>query len=122
MKIIPSQDYVVIHPIEKQELQTESGVIVPKGAMEESNNVLYARVIAVGPGKVTSDGVRVELPYKPGDYIAMMVGVPVCVVEQHQLITTRGKAKAKTAIVSAQYILAKIEVEEGETVRFTDPR
>jgi chaperonin GroES len=58
-KISPLWDYVLLKRLEKP---TGSGMIVlPDTAVEES---LYAKVLAVGPGDISSKGVRIPMSVK----------------------------------------------------------
>jgi chaperonin GroES len=61
----PLGDRVVIKAIE-QESQTKSGLYVPDSAKERPQE---GNVIAVGPGRVTDEGKRVEMDIKAGDIV-----------------------------------------------------
>jgi chaperonin GroES len=58
-------DRVVVKAIEA-ETQTKSGLFVPDTAKERPQE---GTIIAVGPGRVTEDGKRVEMDVKVGDTV-----------------------------------------------------
>jgi chaperonin GroES len=61
----PLGDRVVVKAIEA-ETQTKSGLFVPDTAKERPQE---GTIIAVGPGRVTEDGKRVEMDVKVGDTV-----------------------------------------------------
>ena len=61
----PLGDRVVIKAAE-QESQTKSGLFVPDTAKEKPQE---GSVLAVGPGRVTEDGKRVDMEVKVGDVV-----------------------------------------------------
>jgi len=65
MKVKPLQDRILIKRVE-EEAKSRGGIIIPDSAKEKPQEGL---VIAVGPGKVTESGTRVECEVKPGDRI-----------------------------------------------------
>lgn len=64
-KLQPLGDRVVVKAIEA-ETQTKSGLYVPDTAKERPQE---GSVIAVGPGRVTDDGKRIEMEVKVGDTV-----------------------------------------------------
>jgi chaperonin GroES len=58
-------DRVVVKAIEA-ETQTKSGLYVPDTARERPQE---GSVVAVGPGRVTDDGTRIEMEVKVGDTV-----------------------------------------------------
>jgi len=58
-------DRVVVKAIEA-ETQTKSGLYVPDTAKERPQE---GSVVAVGPGRVTDDGKRIEMEVKVGDTV-----------------------------------------------------
>jgi len=58
-------DRVVVKAIEA-EAQTKSGLYVPDTAKERPQE---GSVVAVGPGRVTDDGKRIEMEVKVGDTV-----------------------------------------------------
>ena len=56
---------IVIKAVE-QESQTKSGLYVPDPAKEKPQE---GNVLAVGPGRVTDDGKRIDMDVKVGDVV-----------------------------------------------------
>ena len=65
MKLVPLADRVVLKQVEAEEV-TKSGIVLPGSAKEKPQT---AEVIAVGPGTVDKDGVKVEMQVKAGDKV-----------------------------------------------------
>lgn len=65
MKVKPLQDRLVVKRLAEEE-KTKGGIIIPDAAKEKPQE---ARVIAVGPGKVTDNGQRVAPEVKAGDKV-----------------------------------------------------
>ncbi|MBP2675437.1 MAG: groS2 [Deltaproteobacteria bacterium] len=65
MKVKPLQDRILIKRVE-EESKSRGGIIIPDSAKEKPQEGL---VVAVGPGKVTDNGTRVECEVKVGDRI-----------------------------------------------------
>ena len=66
MKIKPLADHVLIKPIEEEE-KTKTGILLPETAEKEKPE--QGEVIAVGPGKRTSEGKLIPLEVKKGDKV-----------------------------------------------------
>jgi len=64
-KLQPLADRLVVKPIEKEEM-TKGGIYLPDTAKEKPQE---GEVIAVGPGKMTDDGKRIEMELKVGDRV-----------------------------------------------------
>ena len=64
-KLQPLADRLVVKPMAKEEV-TRSGIVIPDTAKEKPHE---GEVVAVGPGRVTDDGKRVEMDVKVGDII-----------------------------------------------------
>lgn len=64
-QIRPLADRIVIKPLEETE-QMRGGLYIPDTAKEKPQQ---GEVVAVGPGKLTDDGKRVELEVKQGDRV-----------------------------------------------------
>ncbi len=64
-KIKPLFDYVLIRPVEEEEV-TPSGIVIPDTAKEKPQ---IGEVVAVGPGKVGKDGKNVPLQVKVGQKV-----------------------------------------------------
>jgi chaperonin GroES len=65
MKVRPLGDRVLLKRIEAEE-QVKGGIIIPDTAKEKP---LEAKVVAVGPGKVTDDGKKVSMEVKVGNRV-----------------------------------------------------
>ena len=64
-KIQPLADRVLVKPVEKEEM-TKSGIYLPDTAKEKPQE---GEVLAVGPGKISDDGKRIEMDLKVGDTV-----------------------------------------------------
>lgn len=65
MKVKPLQDRILVKRIEAED-KTEGGIIIPDAAKEKP---IEAKVVAVGPGKRTEEGKRIEPAVKEGDVV-----------------------------------------------------
>lgn len=65
MAIRPLDDRIVVTPIEAAK-KTAGGILLPDSAKEKPHR---ARVVAVGTGRLSDNGQRVELSVKEGDTI-----------------------------------------------------
>jgi chaperonin GroES len=65
MNIKMLEDRVLVKPLEAEE-KTAGGIIIPDNAKEKPQK---GEVIAVGPGKVTDSGVKIETTIKKGDKV-----------------------------------------------------
>lgn len=65
----PLLDRILIQfdPTEDDEREVVPGVIAPAKAVDDVHQ--WGTVLAVGPGRVTSEGTRVPLQVKPGDRV-----------------------------------------------------
>ncbi|MFC1872187.1 co-chaperone GroES [Chloroflexota bacterium] len=61
----PLSNWIVVKPIEKEE-KTKSGIFLPDTAKERPQE---GKVLAVGPGRVTDEGKRIEMDLKIGDIV-----------------------------------------------------
>ncbi|MSQ12340.1 MAG: co-chaperone GroES [Dehalococcoidia bacterium] len=64
--LVPIADRILLKPL-KEKHQTSSGLLLPETAPEKA--LLEGEVVAVGPGRLTSEGVRVPMSLKPGDHV-----------------------------------------------------
>lgn len=64
-QVRPLADRIVIKPLEDTE-QMRGGLYIPDTAKEKPQQ---GEVVAVGPGKLTDEGKRVELEVKQGDRV-----------------------------------------------------
>lgn len=65
-KFNPLHDRVLVERIEVGDDKTEGGIIIPDAAKEKAQT---GKVIAVGPGKVTTEGKVVPPQVKTGDVV-----------------------------------------------------
>lgn len=68
-KIIPLGDNVVLEIVEQQ--KTRSGLYIPDKARGNQRDAILAKVRAVGPGRVSEYGVKMEVHCKVGDYVLL---------------------------------------------------
>lgn len=65
-KLTPLRDYIVLEPVAEKEV-TESGIVIPQDSNKDRPE--QGTVVAVGPGKVLSDGTKIEMDVKKGDVV-----------------------------------------------------
>jgi chaperonin GroES len=65
MDVRPLEDRVIIKPLEAEE-KTAGGIIIPDNAKEKPQK---GEVAAVGPGKYSDSGTRIEMSVKNGDKV-----------------------------------------------------
>ena len=65
LKVKPLADRVVVKPLEDEE-QMRGGLYIPDTAKEKPSQ---GKVVAVGPGKVSEDGTRLEMDVSTGDTV-----------------------------------------------------
>ncbi len=66
MKLKPLSDRVVIEPITEDE-KTKSGIVLPDTIDKEKPE--QGKVIAIGPGRILTDGKRAVMTVKVGDKV-----------------------------------------------------
>lgn len=66
MSVRPLGEFVVVEPI-KESKTTQSGIVLPE--YYESESLKKAKVIAVGSGRHTTDGVLIPLDVVVGDIV-----------------------------------------------------
>ena len=83
-QIRPLADRVVVKPLEETE-QMRGGLYIPDTAKEKPQQ---GEVVAVGPGKMTDEGKRIEPEVKPGDRVlyGKYSGAEVTVADEQYLI------------------------------------
>ena len=84
MQILPLADRVVVRPLEETE-QMRGGLYIPDTAKEKPQQ---GEILAVGPGRVSDDGKRIEMDLKAGDRViyGKYSGTEVTVSEEEVLI------------------------------------
>ena len=65
LKVKPLGDRVIIKPMPQEE-KTKGGVILPDTAKEKPQQ---GEVVAVGKGRITDDGKKIEMEVKAGDKV-----------------------------------------------------
>ena len=65
IKLEPLADRLVVRPVEREGV-TKGGIILPDTAKEKSQE---AKVLAVGPGRLSEDGKRIAMDVKVGDIV-----------------------------------------------------
>jgi chaperonin GroES len=65
MKIRPLQDRVVVKRMEEEQ-KTKGGIIIPDAAKEKPSEGI---IVAVGKGKVATDGKLIKMDLKEGDKV-----------------------------------------------------
>ena len=61
----PMADRVIVKPIEKEEV-TKGGLVIPDTVKERPQE---GEIIAVGPGRLSEDGMRIPIDVKKGDRV-----------------------------------------------------
>ena len=86
VKLEPMADRMVVKPIEKEEV-TKGGIVLPDTAKEKPQE---GEVLAVGPGRMSDDGVRIPMDIKKGDIVLYSkYGGTEVKVEDEELIILR---------------------------------
>ena len=62
----PLGNRVVVEPLEGEEQMSAGGIYIPDTAKEKPQE---GKVVAVGPGRITYDGKRVEMEIQVGDTV-----------------------------------------------------
>jgi chaperonin GroES len=85
MNVKPMEDRVLLKPMEA-ETKTLGGIIIPDNAKEKPQK---GEVIAVGPGKITDKGQKIEMTLKKGDKVlyGKYSGTEITIDGQEYLIT-----------------------------------
>ena len=65
IKLQPLADRLVVKPIEREEV-TKGGIFLPDTAKEKPQE---GEVLAIGPGKMSDEGKRIEMDIKVGDVV-----------------------------------------------------
>lgn len=69
MNLKPLYERIVVKMKDKQEIKTEAGITYTQNMSLSKNTVLQGEVVAVGDGRLMSDGTLVPLKVKVGDII-----------------------------------------------------
>jgi len=92
-KLQPLGDRVLVKPTEREEV-TKSGIVLPDTAKEKPQE---GKVLAVGPGRLTEDGKRIEMDISVGDTVmyAKYGGVEIKVDDEELIILREADILAK---------------------------
>jgi chaperonin GroES len=95
MQIKPLSDRVVVKPLEETE-QMKGGLYIPDTAKEKPQQ---GEIMAVGPGRVSDEGKRIEVDLKVGDRViyGKYSGTEVTVSDQEYLILRESDVLAVVA-------------------------
>ena len=86
VKLEPLADRMVVKPIAREEV-TKGGIVLPDTAKEKPQE---GEVLAVGPGRMSDDGVRIPMDIKKGDVVLYSkYGGTEVKVEDEELIILR---------------------------------
>lgn len=66
-KLRPLRDCLLVQRIEDTEKKTTGGIYIPDAVKEDGPRL--GEVLAVGPGRVTSEGKVIQMEIKKGDHI-----------------------------------------------------
>jgi len=95
----PIYDKIVVKMKNTQEIHSETGLVYQKDMSQTSNTTLVAEIVAVGDGRLLSDGSIVPLKVKVGDNI---------VISKHQG-ESFSDGKNEYTILSESHVLSIIE-------------
>jgi chaperonin GroES len=92
-KLQPLGDRILVKPTEKEEV-TKGGIVLPDTAKEKPQE---GKVLAIGPGRMTEDGKRVEMDVEVGDTVmyAKYGGVEIKVDDEELIILREADVLAK---------------------------
>ena len=92
-KLQPLGDRIVVSPSKREEV-TKGGIVLPDTAKEKPQE---GKIIAVGPGKLTDDGKRLEMEVKKGDKVmyAKYAGTEIKIDGEELLILRDSDVLAK---------------------------
>ena len=92
-KIKPLGDRVVIKPTPKEEI-SKGGIVLPDTAKEKPQD---GKIVAVGPGKLTEDGKRIDMEVKVGDTViySKYAGTEIKVNDEELIILRESDILAK---------------------------
>ncbi|MEF8823156.1 MAG: co-chaperone GroES [Desulfohalobiaceae bacterium] len=84
MNLKPLHDRVLVQRVEEEE-KTKGGIIIPETAKEKP---IRGKVKAVGPGKMTDEGKRIEMSVQAGNLIMFnkYAGTEVKIEDEEHLV------------------------------------
>ena len=110
LKVKPLADRVVVKPLEEEE-QMRGGLYIPDTAKEKPQQ---GEIVAVGPGKLTDDGKRVDPELKVGDKVSWQSrgGIAHGTIARRQ--TSRASIKGHAVAASPEHPQFIVETAEGK--------
>ncbi len=87
----PLGDRVLLRDLTEVEKERKlaSGLILPASVKDEKTGAKKAKVVAVGPGKLSEDGTtRLEMSVKPGDVVLFSWGDELKLDDEHYHIVS----------------------------------
>lgn len=89
-KIIPLDDNVLIQMLnDNAERVTAGGIVVPPKPKSNQRDAGIGKVLAVGPGRTTEYGTRLEVTVKPGDMVLLPRSAGVEIEHEDGIATMR---------------------------------
>lgn len=65
--LVPMEDVVLVRKITEE--KTAGGILLPENADPSSRALVLGKVVAVGPGRFTEQGIRKPMNVDPGDLV-----------------------------------------------------
>lgn len=75
VKIYPQGDMVLLEMIEQT--KTKGGLFLPAKSSGNQRDAQYAKVLAIGPGRVTEYGAMIKCTLRPNEYVLIARGAGV---------------------------------------------
>jgi chaperonin GroES len=93
VQLQPLADRLVVKPIQKEEM-TKGGIFIPDTVKEKPQE---GEIVAVGPGRMTDDGKRIEMDVKVGDRViySKYGGTEIKVEDEEMMILRESDILAK---------------------------
>lgn len=76
MNLIPLHDRLILRIVDI-EIKTKSGLILSGQEVDENRDVVFGKVLAVGPGKTLDSSGPIPLTCKVGDLVAFNQRIPL---------------------------------------------
>ena len=107
---VPTGTLMVVKPIKKKS-STPAGIILEEKVLDSLNTMIFAEVIAIGPGTLSPDGDPIPITdIKKGDIVAYDSKARRICTHFTKLITTGDKERsAETEIIDYEDVLATIK-------------
>lgn len=102
-KLVPLEDRIVVRA-DDAEQKSAGGIIIPDKAKSNQRDAIICKVLAVGPGRWTEYGHKVEPQAKEGDYVLISRGAGTEIE-----LDTRSKDKRRVRILRDVELLGSVE-------------